>query len=383
MLEIWYKSTLFEYDGPQIFEARDRIGGHYLAVAVEDNGTDSQYLVVGTELEKLRKFRIGEVDLRSLLVESSRYGWYLTSSDMNEDGSVAIHLQPGDLLQFDHLPDKNFFLHDSPAINPLISEARARDNLVVEIVTEPPETETGYRIRATTLSELLTRFQSLVRQAYRDEVRKQKKNDSPTDREIKQLTEMDVVIPAASGSFRILLESSKPKDLLGVNSELALALNIVDRLFTNAASVHKHLLVSKLHKTTECFDSLLNLLNKNNTNLSYAWAEPSFEKPRCRSMSSNQIQKYITTRKNRSKPAIEKVTLVGEVERINRERKTWGLFISDGSILTGVVEENGNQLNGLTVGKQYEFVCLRKFSEEDAKTEHVMTSFKPLKSLPA
>ena len=110
MLEIQYKSTLFEYDGPQIIESRDRKGAHYIAVAVEDNGADNQYLVVVTEVEKLRKFRAGELDLRSLLVESSHYGWYLTAADVNKDRSVTIQLQQGSLLEYDNLPDSDLFL---------------------------------------------------------------------------------------------------------------------------------------------------------------------------------------------------------------------------------------------------------------------------------
>ena len=109
MLKIRYKSTLFEYDGPQIFAARDRIGGHYIAVAVEDNGTDNQYLIVRTEVEKLRKFRTGEIDFRSLLIESSQHGWYLTSSDVKKDDSLTIQPQQGSLHERGDLPEPDFF----------------------------------------------------------------------------------------------------------------------------------------------------------------------------------------------------------------------------------------------------------------------------------
>ncbi|MDE0309748.1 MAG: hypothetical protein OXI60_07970 [Acidiferrobacterales bacterium] len=136
MLNIRYKSTLFEYDGPQVFEARDRIGGgRYIAVAVEDNGTDCQYLVVGTEVEKLRKFRTGEMDLRSLIVDSSQHGWYLTLSDANKDEPVTIQPQYGSLHEQDNLPEPDFFLHDSPATNTLIAETRSRDNSVVQVAS--------------------------------------------------------------------------------------------------------------------------------------------------------------------------------------------------------------------------------------------------------
>ena len=121
MTKIWYKSTLLEYDGPQIFEATDRKGGHYIAVAVEENETDYDYLVVETEMEKLRKFRIGEMDLRSLLVESSHDGWYLTAPGVNEDKSVTILLQQGSLIERDYLPESELFLHDNLAADTPIS----------------------------------------------------------------------------------------------------------------------------------------------------------------------------------------------------------------------------------------------------------------------
>ena len=41
MMQIRHTSTLFYYDGPQVFEARDAIGGHY--IAVKDNRPDLWY----------------------------------------------------------------------------------------------------------------------------------------------------------------------------------------------------------------------------------------------------------------------------------------------------------------------------------------------------
>jgi hypothetical protein len=48
--------TLFYYDGPQVFEAGDSIGGHYLALMVEPLDGQERYLVVGVVPERLRQF---------------------------------------------------------------------------------------------------------------------------------------------------------------------------------------------------------------------------------------------------------------------------------------------------------------------------------------
>jgi len=132
-----------------------------------------------------------------------------------------------------------------------------------------------------------------------------------------------------------------------------------------------------LHK----LDGLLKFLNRNDTSLNYAWAKPEFETPRSRSMTARQIQSYIAARTNISEPPtenIQNVTLFGEVERVNRKMKTWGLYTDDGSILKGFVDKVGHQLNGLTVGEQYEFVCLKIMAEGDAEATYVMKSYKPL-----
>ena len=77
MKTIRHTTTLFYYDGPQVFEARDGIGGHYIAVLVEpQDGLDS-YLVAGVAPERLRQFRAGTLDLRTLLTEGGAEEWYL------------------------------------------------------------------------------------------------------------------------------------------------------------------------------------------------------------------------------------------------------------------------------------------------------------------
>ena len=47
MKTVRYESTLFYYDGPQVFEARDAIGGHYVAVMVDSGPRSSTALAIG------------------------------------------------------------------------------------------------------------------------------------------------------------------------------------------------------------------------------------------------------------------------------------------------------------------------------------------------
>jgi hypothetical protein len=115
MKTIQHSATLFYYDGPQVFEARDAIGGHYVAVMVEPENDKDRYLVAGVEPERLRQFRAGLIDLRTLLTGRAVEEWFLTSTgdDLNE----PLTLQPatGSLAESGFLPDAGFVLQNRPA----------------------------------------------------------------------------------------------------------------------------------------------------------------------------------------------------------------------------------------------------------------------------
>lgn len=118
MKTIRHTATLFYYDGPQVFEARDAIGGHYVAVMVEREGAHDRYLVAGVEPERLRQFRAGLLDLRTLLVERGEAEWHLATVEGGL-GEPLNALPQTDLLSASPLlPDAGFVLHDGPAEGP-------------------------------------------------------------------------------------------------------------------------------------------------------------------------------------------------------------------------------------------------------------------------
>lgn len=49
MKSIHHFATLFYYDGVQIFEGRDAIGGHYLALMIEPVEGEDCYFLAGVE----------------------------------------------------------------------------------------------------------------------------------------------------------------------------------------------------------------------------------------------------------------------------------------------------------------------------------------------
>ena len=166
MNTVRHHATLFYYDGPQVFEGRDAIGGHYVGLLVDSGSSANRYLLAGVAPERLREFRLGSLDLRSLLLSNPETPWFLASGDADLAQPLKLESQGSPWAECPYLPDAGFVLHDAPAASASLQEARARNNLVLELSVEPPEAATEHRIRARTLAGLLTHTQILLKHAY-------------------------------------------------------------------------------------------------------------------------------------------------------------------------------------------------------------------------
>ena len=112
MTTIRHTTTLFEYDGPQLFVARDGDGGQYLALLVDSEEGQDRYLVVQVKPELLSQFRAGALELKPLIAEASQDQWYLAATT-SLDEPLAIELQRTPIEER-FLPDEGFTLADSP-----------------------------------------------------------------------------------------------------------------------------------------------------------------------------------------------------------------------------------------------------------------------------
>lgn len=362
MKTIQHITTLFYYDGPQVFEARDAIGGHYVAVMVEPEGGQDRYLVAGVAPERLRQFRSGTIDLRSLLTESGAEEWYLASTATGLGHPLVLVPQQAPLLESGLLPDEGFVLHDWPAEELALKEARKRNNLVLEMAADPPEAAEEHRIRVGTLIGLLSHVQTMVKHAYGAALRElSSDNRRAIDKSDAHL--MDVVIPAAAGSFRVVLEAAKTPDLLG-QSELARALQRVDVLFENAGNPQKALATVKAHRghLAGAYLRLLRFLVQHKTGLRYSWAEPTFAKSNNRAVTEAEAGPLVDVLSSVSNLGSESITLLGAFEKANRGTGAWGLLTADG-LYSGKVKEGGPSLEGLKIGGTYRFSCTEEIEE--------------------
>lgn len=362
MKTVHHTQTLFYYDGPQVFEARDVIGGHYVAVMIEPENGHDRYLVAGVAPERLRQFRAGTLDLRSLLTQGGESEWYLSTVKAGLDQPLPLAAQSMSLVGSGLLPDAGFVLHDSLATDVALQEARDRNNLVLEIAVEPPEAAQEHRIRTPTLVGLLSHVQMLVKHAYGAALRELPlEARRAIDRSDAHL--LDVVIPAAPGSFRIFLEAAKSPNLFG-HSELGRALERVDALFESAGNPQVALAAVKAHRghLAGAYLRLLRFLVLHKTGLRYSWAEPTFTQPKRGNITEAEAGPLVEALSGISNLGAEAVDLTGTLEKADVVSGTWRLASGEGAF-SGKIKGGGPSLEGLKIGGSYRFSCLEEIEE--------------------
>ncbi len=115
MKTIKHTNTLVYYDGVQVFAGQDAVGEHYAGSMIDTVGDADRYLVVAVASDPLRRFYAGDLDLRTLLLESSVDGWYTALVDDDFERPVSLESQQGPLLEMDYLPEAGFRLRKAPA----------------------------------------------------------------------------------------------------------------------------------------------------------------------------------------------------------------------------------------------------------------------------
>lgn len=119
-------ATLLYYDGVQVFEGRDDSGSCYLGALVDSEPDADRYLITSVSLEHLRDLRTGTRDLRDVLLECSRKGWYLARVGDGFAAPFVLESQKGALLDHDYLPDDGVLLAEDRIENAVVEQPVSR-----------------------------------------------------------------------------------------------------------------------------------------------------------------------------------------------------------------------------------------------------------------
>ena len=114
MTTIRHVATLFYYDGTQVFEGCDAIGGHYVGMMVEPEGEQDRFLIQSVSPDNLHLFRSGSLDLRSLLLKDDNHKWYLATAPRGFEEAFDCVPQEDSVRDLRFLPEPGFLLNDRP-----------------------------------------------------------------------------------------------------------------------------------------------------------------------------------------------------------------------------------------------------------------------------
>ena len=104
--------TFIYYDGVAVFSGTDPVGDHYIGMIIDASEDVDSYLVTKVSPEMLRRFRLGNVDLRALFLQSPDEEWYISRAEGRSGDPLVLEPQTGSLLDTDYLPDEGFILND-------------------------------------------------------------------------------------------------------------------------------------------------------------------------------------------------------------------------------------------------------------------------------
>ena len=364
--KIRYEKTIEYYDGIRLFEARDPIGGTYVAHLLEPNDEADRYLVFGCEPDQLRLFRNGGIDLKSLATNSSIYGWYLAEvTDFEEP--IYVTSQDSDTIPDDYLPQPGFFITGVEVNQDVTARAKQQDNIVIQVTIEPPEAADEHRVRASTLKGLIQHVQTLTRLTAEHASRKEEQAGIRATRN-RDDHELDA-IELSQGSTVITFQGahrSNTKD----DPILYKALDQLDHLFKNADTPDRAADTLAQYDPTvaNAYLRLMKFLKARKTGFSYTWATPRSTRPSHQAILLEKVEALAKELKGALERANEDedpdeiipddITLVGKLKMADEPNRQWRLMdLELGTVMEGTVEKDGPSLSSLVIDREYRFEC--------------------------
>lgn len=352
MTSVHLHQILAYYDEPQVIEARDSIGGHYVGVAIEHN--EHEFLLVGVSPERLRQFRGGSIDLLGLITERpADIGWQLASLEVGDARKLNLSELSSAPISHSFLPDPGFVLHASLSVPDLVKEARERNGLVMEVTLDPPEA-VEHRINSDTLGQFLLVFQRMLKHAFKAWVREQPSGQfSPTGYTF-------AVAGFKPGSVKIELQPEQAANLFGAG-ESKPAVETVIRMIASADDPDTAVQEVTKHRghLASAFVNLLDVLIESQTRIQVDWADGLSDTVSSASLSQDQAQRTRTRLAMVSELEGEQRVITGVLKKADVNRGTWRLQTSDGSF-SGQCLDEGPSLSHLEIDATYTFTCTER-----------------------
>ena len=359
MKQIHHKNTLVYYDGVQVFDAQDDIGGSYICVLVDtaEIGHD-HYLVVGIAPAELQRLRLAEIDLRAAIIGRPGTEWFLVPAATGVQGPLELAARTGEIPE-EYLPGEGLFLGARGAGSPCsaFNEARSRNTVALELSIESPMPSEQHRVPLGLLTGVLGNFGSLLKHAY-DRARQGTPGPGASARRSDWRRIFDVAVPAIPGSVKVLLLASESPGLFG-QTGVAAALEIVDKLAATASAPGNAIQIVKEFQghTAGAFLRLVQFAAESEISLAYTWASPDRADVSSASISRPQAAALAEVLVSSEKLGTEVKTLTGTLRKVDADKGEWRLKShTDGEEYSGKIGA-GVSLSRVIIDSEYTFIC--------------------------
>jgi hypothetical protein len=349
----------FFYDVPLIFSASDKIGRFYICELIDQNENTLKYICLPISHRRLKDFRLGQIDLRSIFVEPEMKEFYECSIENFESKEFEISLLPSKELPETYLPDGGFYLADEKIVDVEIKKtAKAANRPVFKVILNPPESSDGPVIIAERLSHFLFAFNNLIKHAYRKTCKKIPRIKTSLSHEDGHKLR---ILSFSEGSFSILFETLDIGDLFG-SCAPELSFQKIDELVRVAENPEKSVEILKTNKghLANAYIKLLEFITENDTSIEYEWASPTLPKSQRGKLLQRFARPLLETLRETEGLSIELIELTGVIIKANKKSGAWTIVNDeDQKEYSGTIKpESKISLDGIIISTQkYKFFC--------------------------
>lgn len=337
------------FDGIEVFCAKDAADGNYVATLVEE-GDVPKYLVAGVSFNCLSDLMAGQIDLKRAFDEAADGEWFLVDARASFGEPLSLEPCLKDTLPPRYLPVDGFTIEPQIDSYHALMYAHERKNCVFSFGLDSS-------IHIDTLSELLAYIHLMVNYAYRRSVSDLPSRDRPRV-DASRATAMRVVLPAAPGSYHMVLEAAMEPDADG-SSELERGLKFIDDLFETATDENAMLTVvgTRRSRLATAYSKFMRFLDEHGTGFTYGWATPKSTDAR-----SGQIARDLATSVSYlfdvdDSPVREIKTFTGRLDKANLRTGGWGMRTNERGYVTGKSRPGNPLLSKAVLGGEYVIEC--------------------------
>jgi hypothetical protein len=345
--------TLMEYDIPHLFLAKDKIGGLYLCLLVED-GTQLEYLTVDISQKRLRKLLSGDdsLDLRDVYLTPEIARWYWAVLGEDKILQVETKALEGNTVPERWLPEKECFLPKMDVDKFIVSsEAQTKEKTIVHLSLS--ERWHPYGVAVEILGDFIKIFQKFLSHVYTKiwaDIPADDKQNNPIKNEL-QLR----AFAASEGSFNIHMEiaAKAQTDLFG-GTAFERALEKINDVTTDFDSSEMYIELLKTIKghSISSYKKLVEKITAENVTIKYSWY--SFKKKsvfqrELNTVFADRVLKIINQKNDLSQEIREfkgTVSLIdiktGNWRVLNEEDKKEYKGFADSKLLEGLIAGNQN-----------------------------------------